>query len=79
LANRAAVVEKGIIKVSDLWPLDSGYLHQVSVLRCPSPGSKVQRSKVQRLDNNRNRSDETLNPEPLNLEPDTFIFEKEEL
>jgi hypothetical protein len=50
--------------------------------RCQSPGSKVHRSKVQRLDNSRNKSDamsmdrgkqpaaitvEPLNPEPLNL------------
>ncbi len=78
MANTAAVVEKGGVNLLGVRPLSAGSLHQDSVYRCPSPGSKVQRSKVQRLDKNRNRSDETLNPEPLNLEPDTFIFEKED-
>ena len=43
--------------------------------RCQSPGSKVQRSKVQRLDNSRKRRNirtlKYLNLEPLNPEPYT--------
>jgi hypothetical protein len=43
-------------------------LRKIKGVRCQLLGSKVQRSKVQRLDNGRSRSDvEGQNPWPFNL------------